>query len=152
MLRASTHPTHRLHLLLMMLIGLVALTISTGAAAQSRVNVRVDVIVASSAGTGVDASLNAHRGRLEAQFPNFDSFRSQGVQQLRLATGETSSFGIPGGGTVRVTLVSAHEGRATFDVAVPGGSVRVETTHGSLFFVGGPRSPNGTVILMIRAG
>ena len=153
MTHALPSSAHRLQLLLMMLVGLFALSFSNDAAAQAQsTSVRVDVILASNAGTGVDAQLSAHRGRLLAQFPNFDSFRSAGVQRLNIDVGGQAGFTIPGGGRVTLTYVSAHGGRSTFDVAIPGGSARVETRPGGLFFVGGPRSREGTVILMISAG
>lgn len=150
MFRPTTHRSNRIQLLLMMLLGLVLVSFTTGAYAQNRTEVRVDVIVASNSGQGVGADLQRHSGRLSAQFPNYDSFRSQGVHQLRLGPGDRQSFNIPGGGSVTISFVSQQGNRTTYDVAIPGGTARVELTPGSLIFVGGPRSPSGVVILMIR--
>lgn len=135
---------------------LVALLLAVGlvfgastAFAQSTVNVRVEVIVASDTDGGVDASLRAHAAHLTRQFPSFRRFLSSGSHRASLANGASQSFALPGGGTVTLRSLGATNGRHKLQIDVPGGSTTVDAAPGGRLFVGGPRAPNGTVILMI---
>lgn len=117
--------------------------------AQSTANVRIEVIVASNDDGGVDAALRAHASHLTRQFPSFQSFRAAGSHRASLADGGTKSFSLPGGGTVTIRSLGATNGRHKLQIDVPGGSTTVDAASGGRLFVGGPRAPNGTVILML---
>ena len=137
-------------LLFVALIALVVAFAGTDASAQDRANLSVDVIIAGHDGAGVDPALAAHSGRLETQFSQFNSFRRADSSSFQLAPGATHQISIPGGQTVRFSLVSSRSGRYRITVQVPGGETTVESPAGGIFFVGGPRAPDGTIILLVR--
>lgn len=141
-------PRFSFHIALLMGMFLVLLTGT--AFAQAQVNVRVDVIVASNDGTGVAPALRGQAQSLTGQFSNFSSFKLAKSEQLKLSQGATSSVSLPGGSVARFTLQNAQQGRFQIQIAVPGGQTTFDASPGGMIFVGGPRAPDGTLILMIR--
>ena len=114
----------------------------------ARLDAQIQVIVASSDGTGFDASLQPIAPNLTRQFSLFDSFRLDANHSLILRVGETRTVALPGGGEAAFELVSFDNGEASVRIAIPGGSSTI-TTRGGLVFVGGSLAPDGRIILAI---
>lgn len=125
------------------------LTPATAHAQQSAtLEAQVQVIVASSNGSGVDNALQSIAANLGRQFSLFDSFRLEANHRLILRVGETRSVTLPGGDTAQFELLSLTNGEAHVRIAIPGGSSTIRT-RGGLVFVGGSLAPDGRIILAI---
>ena len=145
MQRARTRP-----LLLMLLLSFALLSFSTSAWAQDRVQVQVDVIVASNDHSEMDRALRSSASSLRAQFTNFTGFRLASSTQLTLAQSDTQQVALPGGSNATFRLQSAKQGRYQIQIAVRGGQTTFDAQQGGMIYVGGPRAPDGTIILRIR--
>lgn len=142
-------PSYTLRTLLI-LVGLALLWIPVSASAQETVPLQIDVIIAGHDNTGVDARLQSQANKLTSQFANFSSFTLEKSERVNLSDQATSRISLPGGSTAQFTLQSADQGRYSIRIAVPGGQTTFEARKGGMIFVGGPRAPNGTLILLIR--
>lgn len=145
MQRAIRRPT-----LLMLLLSLALLAFSTSAWAQDRVQVQVDVIVASNDHSEVDRALRSSASSLRAQFANFTGFRLASSTQLALTQSGAQQVALPGGSQATFRLQSAQQGRYQIQIAVRGGQTTFDAQQGGMIYVGGPRAPDGTIILRIR--
>lgn len=123
---------------------------STAHAQNESVTIEVEIILASDSGEGVSSELNAYAGRLQSQFGQFDTFRRLTSTSFSLQNGGSESISIPGVGSAGFSFAGVSGSRFQLDISVPGGGTRVESPRGGFFFVGGPRAPGGTIILLIR--
>jgi hypothetical protein len=119
-------------------------------AQEDSVTIEVEIILASDSGDGVASELRPYAGRLQSQFSQFDSFRRLTSTSFTLNIGEDESISIPGVGSAGFSFAGLSGSRFKLDVSVPGGGTTVESPRGGIFFVGGPRAPGGTIILLIR--
>lgn len=142
--------TSRFRIITTLLLSLLLLFVASTGFAQSRVQIQVDVIVASNDGSGVEAALRAQAQRLTSQFSNFNSFKLAKTERVDLTQGATSTVSLPGSSVARFTLQGTESDRYQIQIAVPGGQTTFDARKGGMIFVGGPRAPDGTLILLIR--
>jgi hypothetical protein len=129
-------------------LAFAALAWTAAPALAQTVDARVQVIVASNDGSGVEQSLQPMQANLSRQFSLFNSFRLASSHTLILRVGEAREVPLPGGGVARLEVLSVRDGAASIVVEIPGGSSTI-TTQGGLVFVGGSRAPDGRIILAI---
>lgn len=127
-----------------------ASSVASAQAQSEAVTIEVEIILASDDGAGVASELSAYAGRLQSQFGQFSSFRRLTSTSFTLRVGDDKSVGIPGVGSAGFRFAGLSGDRFKLDVSVPGGGTTVESPRGGFFFVGGPRAPGGTIILLIR--
>lgn len=149
-LRTRFAPLRTLAWLVVCLSATMVFMSSTAYAQDESVTIEVEIILASDSGEGVSSELNAYAGRLQSQFGQFDSFRRLTSTSFSLQSGGSESISIPGVGSAGFNFAGVNGSRFQLDISVPGGGTRVESPRGGFFFVGGPRAPGGTIILLIR--
>lgn len=142
--------TSRFRIIFPLLLSFLLLFVASTGFAQARAQIQVDVIVASNDGEGVDPALRAEAQRLTSQFSNFSSFKLAKTERVTLAQGVTNAVSLPGSSVARFTLQGFQNDRYQIQIAVPGGQTTFDARKGGMIFVGGPRAPNGTLILLIR--
>lgn len=119
------------------------------------VEVRIGAVVASNSGRTFDPRLVALRQQFNHLFP-YTSYRLVKEERQRVAWGAKASFDIPGGRYVLVIPREFRNGRIAMKVLVLEGARPIVDTslalrnHGTLL-VGGPRHPDGVLILSIGA-
>ncbi len=122
---------------------------------SSAVEVRVGAVVANNSGRECDPRLVVMRKQFDALFP-YTSYRLVKEERQRVPWGGQADFDIPGGRYVLVIPKEFKNGRVAMRVLVIEGTRSiVETTlslrnHATLL-VGGPRQPDGVLILAIGA-
>jgi hypothetical protein len=130
---------------------LLALPDSLPAKASCRI--RVDTILASRNGKGVDSQLQRHIGELQSMF-NYTSYRLLGSKSLNLKPGQTGMVSLPGNRRLKITPHKIMGKRADIALQMMKKQRTVFQTQiqllnrGSLF-VGGPRYQNGNLIFQI---
>lgn len=137
-------------LLLMLLLSLTLLSFSTSAWAQDRVQVQVDVIVASNDHSEMDRALRSSASSLRAQFANFSGFRLASSTVITLTQSDAQQVALPGGSSAIFRLQRAQQERYQIQIAVRGGQTTFDAQQGGMIYVGGPRAPDGTIILRVR--
>lgn len=119
-------------------------------AQTTRVELQVDVILASNSGNGVASELRPYAGRLQSQFPQFNTFRRALSRSIVLHIGREERLAIPGASTVGFEFLGESGGRHRIDVEIPGGHTTFESPSGGMIFVGGFDVAGETAILLIR--
>jgi len=150
-----------------LLWGVVAIVCGTGAAraqapaggpmspAIGAVEVRIGAVVASNSGQGFDQRLAAWQREFRTLFP-YSSYRLVKEERQLVPWGGKAGFDVPGGYYVLVTPREYKDERVSMKVMVIEGSRPIVDTTLSLrnrgtFLVGGPRDPDGVLILSIGA-
>jgi hypothetical protein len=150
-----------------LLCSVVAIVCATGAAgaeepsagpmspAIGAVEVRIGAVVASNSGQEVDHRLAAWQREFRTLFP-YSSYRLVKEETRLVPWGGKAGFDIPGGRYVLVIPREYKNDRVSMKVMVIEGSRPIVDTTLSLrnrgtFLVGGPRDPDGVLILSIGA-
>ena len=121
--------------------------------AKDRCRIRVDTILASRNGSGVDAQLKRHVGELQSMF-NYTSYRLLSSESLNLKAGQSGTVSLPGSRRLKITPQKIRGSRADIALTMMKKKRTVFQTqiqllnHGSLF-VGGPTYKNGNLIFKI---
>lgn len=139
-----------LHQLLWPLVVLSLLFTASIASAQERAHVRVDVIIASDSDEHIDAQLRAHAKTLQEQFPQFSRFDLHHTADLALEEGTTQRVPLTNDTHASVTLEAVRAHQYTLQLKVPGGQTTIKARAGAMFFLGGPKAPSGTLLLLIQ--
>lgn len=139
-----------LHPLFALLVGLALVFASGSAFANDTVRVHVDVIVANNDGTDVDPALRAHAKQLRTQFRQFTNFRRASARAMVLTVGESQRIDLPGKGEAFFTFKGVEASQYIIQIKVPGGQTTLKARAGGMMFIGGPRAPTGTILLLIQ--
>ncbi|MGZ9163472.1 MAG: hypothetical protein ACXW4J_10670 [Candidatus Deferrimicrobiaceae bacterium] len=123
--------------------------------AADTVAVDVGAVYASNDGTSIDPALGTIRGKLQSMF-NYTSYRMLDRKRRSLAVGETGEFELPGGRTMRATLLPAQGDKVRLSIRLSDGPRNLLTTtlglrRGGMVLVGGPSHQAGVLILLISA-
>jgi hypothetical protein len=133
------------------------------AASSASVTVDVGVVLASNDGSAIDPALFPIRGKLQSMF-RYSSYRMLDRFRRTLAVGETGDFVLPGGRSMRVTLVPAPTDKVRLAVQVMEGRKNLVTTtlglsRGGMVLLAVPREefsapdrarePKGMMILIL---
>lgn len=135
----------------------VIAVLASGAAAvaQDRVVLEIGTVLATNAGSHVDAQLASMQSQLERLF-HYSSYQLVKQEVSDVRCGKPASFEIPGGRRLRVMPKTADGGRVALNVALLKQShvlMNTDLTLGDrgLIMVGGPRYENGVLIIWIGA-
>ncbi len=126
---------------------------ATEVVAKDRCRIRVDTILASRNGSGVDAQLKRHIGELQSMF-SYTSYRLLGSESLNLRAGQSGTVSLPGSRRLKITPQKIRGSRADIALTMMKKKRTVFQTqiqlinHGSLF-VGGPAYKDGNLIFKI---
>jgi hypothetical protein len=121
--------------------------------AKNRCRIRVDTILASRNGSGVDVQLKRHIGELQSMF-NYTSYRLLGSESLNLKAGQSGTVSLPGSRRLKIIPQNIRGSRADIALTMMKNRRTVFQTqiqllnHGSLF-VGGPTYKDGNLIFKI---
>ena len=123
--------------------------------AANAVEVRIGAVLASNSSQEFDARLAAMHRQFNTLFP-YTSYRLVKEERQRVPWGGKVGFDIPGGRYVMVIPREYKNDRVSMRVMVIEGSRPIVDTAVSLrnhatFLVGGPRQPEGVLILSIGA-
>ena len=121
----------------------------------SAVEIRIGAVLASNSGKEFDARLASLHRQFQTLFP-YSSYRLVKEEQRQVAWGAKAGFDIPGGRYVLVVPREFKNERISMKVMVIEGSRPIIDTVLSLrnhatFLIGGPRQPDGVLILSIGA-
>jgi len=125
------------------------------AAAEEAVEVRIRAVLASNSSKEFDTRLASMQRHFNTLFP-YSSYRLVKEEQQRVPWGGKVAFDIPGGRYVIVMPREFKNNRVSMKVMVIEGARPIVDTaislrnHGT-FLVGGPRQPEGVLILSIGA-
>ncbi len=127
----------------------------TSAAPVNAVEVHIGAVLASNSGQEFDQRLAAMHRQFQVLFP-YSSYRLVKEQRQQVPWGGKVGFDIPGGRYVLVIPKEFKNDRVLMKVMVIEGARSIVDTALSLrdhatFLVGGPRDPNGVLILSIGA-
>lgn len=139
-----------LHQLLWPLVVLTLVCTASLASAQDRARVHIDVIIASDTDEHIDAQLESHAKILKEQFPQFSRFDLHHTADLALEEGDTQRVPLTDDTHASVTLDAVRAHQYTLQLKVPGGQTTLKARAGAMFFLGGPKAPNGTLLLLIQ--
>jgi len=123
--------------------------------AISGVEVRIGAVLASNSGKEFDARLAALHRQFDVLFP-YSSYRLVKEDRQKVPWGGKAGFDIPGGRYVLVVPREFKNDRVSMKVMVLEGARPIIDTvlslrdHGT-FLIGGPRQPDGVLILSIGA-
>lgn len=140
------------HVLLIVLLGLLCGTEAQAAEASARV--QVILVQASDAEGGVDKALRSYAGNLNRLF-RFKSYRQSSRQTLRLSLPGEGKVSLSGGQTLTVRSDEASRGGLKAQISWRKGSksllnTRINLRPGSPAVLGGPRSRDGTWLLILQ--
>lgn len=136
--------------LLALLIGTALLFTAGSAFAQETAQVQVDVIVANTEGSRIDPALDAHAKQLRAQFKQFTNFTRADTHTVALKENAPQRIDLPGDGHASITLKGMDGAQYILHLKVPGGHTTVKARARGMLFIGGPKAPNGTILLLIQ--
>ena len=125
-------------------------------AADEEVEVRIDTVLASNTGKGLDPALAALRQPFVGLLP-YSSYRLVQGEQRRVAWRREAEFLLPGGRYLVVIPRGYKDGRVLLNLMLISGTRPLLNTalalknHG-VFLVAGPRYEEGTLIIAINAG
>ena len=125
-------------------------------AADEEVEVRIDTVLASNTGKGLDPSLAALRQPFVGLLP-YSSYRLVQCEQRRVAWRREAEFLLPGGRYLVVIPRGYKDGRVLLNLMLISGTRPLVNTalalknHG-VFLVAGPRYEEGILIIAINAG
>ena len=119
------------------------------------VEIRVGAVLASNSGTECDHRLASLHRQFNRLFP-YSSYQLVKEERQRVRWGSPAGFEIPGGRYVVVTPQELKNERVSMKVQIIEGTRPIVDTVLSLrdrgtFLVGGPRQPDGALILAIGA-
>lgn len=140
----------RTTLLLLLALCITVVTTTSTAYAQSTSAVRVRVIIGNTQDTHIDSALRKDATTLREEFPQFSHFEQAKDTTLTLAPATPQSLTLPGNKKASLTLENRQKNQLRILVKVPGGETRLTGSQGGTMFVGGPRAPNGIIILWIE--
>jgi hypothetical protein len=138
------------------LFGAVAWGDETPGAVDEEVEVRIDTVLASNTGKGLDPALAALRQPFVGLLP-YSSYRLVQGEQRRVAWRREAEFLLPGGRYLVVIPRGYKDGRVLLNLMLISGTRPLVNTvlalknHG-VFLVAGPRYEEGTLIIAIGAG
>jgi hypothetical protein len=129
---------------------------ATSSPAVNAVEVRIGAVLASNSGKEFDQRLTALHRQFDTLFP-YSSYRLVKEERLQVPWGGKVGFDIPGGRYVLVIPKEFKNDRILMKVMLIDGPRPIVDTALSLrnhatFLVGGPRQPDGVLILSIGAG
>lgn len=133
-----------------LLFGLSLLVATSSAFANEKARVHIDVIVANNEGSSVDPALSAHAKQLRTQFPQFTNFTRTHSSDLVLSTGQSQRVNLPGNNNAFVTLAGVEAAQYIIQIKVPGGQTTLKARSGGMMFIGGPKAPTGTILILIQ--
>lgn len=136
--------------LLPLFFGLLLLMAAGPAFAQEKARVLIDVIVANNDGANVDPALRAHAKQLRTQFQQFSNFTRTHSSDLVLIEGESQRVNLPGRKDAFVTLKGVEASQYIIQIKVPGGQTTLKGRAGGMMFIGGPKAPKGTILILIQ--
>ena len=130
-------------------------TANLASPAINAVEVRIGAVIASNSGKEFDARLASLHRQFDVLFP-YTSYRLVKEDRQKVAWGGKAGFDIPGGRYVLVVPREFKNDRISMKVMVIEGARPIIDTVLSLrnhatFLIGGPRQPDGVLILSIGA-
>ena len=139
------------------LLLLILLTLFAGLSAQvaeGSASVQVILVQASNQEGGVDRALKPYAGNLERLF-RFKSYRQSSRQTLRLDTPGEGSVSLAGGQVLTIRSDAGSKGSLKAEISWKRGSksllhTRINLRPGSPAVLGGPRSKDGTWLLILQ--
>lgn len=139
-------------LFLLMLTGLW-ISFPATAPAKERCRIRVDTILASRQGSGVDARLKKDVSELQNMF-NYTSYQLLSSKTLNLKKGASGTVSLPGNRRLKITPHNIRGNRA--DIALQMMKKKrtvfqsqIQLLNRGSLFVGGPKYENGNLIFKI---
>ena len=150
----STTPYSRRARGLVFVLALLGAVVVIGfgpAEAQAQtVNIRVQTILASNNGNGIDGSLSSIASELRSRFSQYSSFRQLQDNRLAMSQGQTRSISLPNGQNVSISFLGMSGSSYQLNVSMPGGGSTVTVGPGGIFFLAGPRHQGGLLVIAIR--
>jgi hypothetical protein len=128
-----------------LLAGTLSLNAQNGPAA-----IRGTLIIASNQASGIDPALSRYEAQLRRL--NFSAFKAIGGGAAKFSPGGDASINLGGGFTVQVRTAPGADNRGPVEVRWIENKRTLIHTSGPLPLVlGGPRHPNGNLILILDA-
>lgn len=139
------------------LLLIILMALCSGLPAQAEegsARVQVILVQASNSDGGVDRSLREYAGNLERLF-RFKSYRQSSRQTLRLNVPGEGSVSLAGGQTLTIRSDGGSRGGLKAEISWKRGSksllhTRINLRPGSPAVLGGPRSQDGTWLLILQ--
>ncbi|NDV63061.1 hypothetical protein G0Q06_11405 [Puniceicoccales bacterium CK1056] len=144
----------QLHLLFVLFCGLSCMGLSTAEAAEDEARVQVILVQAGNGEGGVDKALRQYAGNLERLF-RFKSYKQSSRQTLRLSVPGEGSVSLAGGQKLTIRSGGGSGSGLKAEISWKRGSksllnTRINLRRGSPAVLGGPRSKDGTWLLILQ--